>query len=69
MATQMASGEKQANVNLITYGKLTWTYFERPTPKEVEYLAQNFSFHPLNLDNVLSRVQRPKIDEYTFIPS
>jgi hypothetical protein len=39
MATQMASGEKQANVNLITYGKSTWTYFERPTPKEVEYLA------------------------------
>jgi Mg2+ and Co2+ transporter CorA len=69
MATQMASEEKQANVNLITCGKLTRTYIERPTPKEVEYLAQSFSFHPLNLDDVLSRVQRPKIDEYTFIPS
>lgn len=49
---------------MVTRGKLTWFYIEKPGPDEVAYLAQNFSFHPLNLDDILSRVQRPKIDEY-----
>ena len=48
----------------VTHGKLTWIYIEKPTPQEVDYLAQRFHFHPLDLDDVLSRVQRPKIDEY-----
>lgn len=51
-------------MNIITCGKLTWVYIEKPTMKDVEYLARHFNFHILNLDDVLSRVQRPKIDEY-----
>lgn len=51
-------------MDLVTYGKLTWTYIEKPGDQDVEYLAQHFDFHPLNLDDVVSRVQRPKIDEY-----
>lgn len=27
-------------------------------------MAQNYPFHPLDLDDCLSRIQRPKIDEY-----
>ena len=53
-----------SNMNSIACGKLTWIYIETPTTQDVEYLAQNFNFHPLNLDDVLSRVQRPKIDDY-----
>lgn len=56
--------ENPLNVETIKCGKLTWVYIEKPTIKEVEYLAQHFHFHPLDLDDVLSRVQRPKIDEY-----
>ncbi len=52
------------NVSSVSYGKLNWVYIEKPTEREVEYLRQNFNFHYLNLDDVLSRVQRPKIDEY-----
>lgn len=48
----------------IRWGKLTWVYIEKPTRNEIDYLAQNYPFHPLDLDDVLSRVQRPKIDEY-----
>jgi len=55
--------ERKARVDSIEHGKLTWVYIEKPATKEVEFLAQNFNFHPLNLDDVLSRVQRPKIDE------
>ena len=56
--------EKQLNMESITWGELTWINIERPTEKETEYLAQNYPFHPLDLDDCLSRIQRPKMDEY-----
>lgn len=56
--------QKELQINSISYGKLTWTNIERPSVNEVKYLDQHFNFHPLNLDDVLSQVQRPKIDEY-----
>jgi len=48
----------------LSCGKLTWLYVENPDAPDVEYLAEHFNFNQLNLDDVLSRVQRPKIDEY-----
>ena len=56
--------EKQLNLESLTWGDLTWVNIESPTERETEYLAQNYSFHPLDLDDCLSRIQRPKIDEY-----
>ena len=41
-----------------------WINIERPTPLETAWLAEQFDFHPLDLEDVLSRNQRPKIDEY-----
>ena len=56
--------EKKLNIQSITEGKLTWVYIEKPSVAEVEFLKQHFKFHPLNLDDIVSRIQRPKIDEY-----
>ena len=56
--------QEELNINSITQGKLTWIYIERPSINEVKFLDKHFDFHPLNLDDVLSRIQRPKIDEY-----
>jgi len=56
--------EKRPNVESVTWGDLTWVNIERPSEKETGYLAQNYPFHPLDLDDCLSRIQRPKIDEY-----
>ena len=65
MATSdVRKGENQLNLESITRGNLTWINIEHPTEREMEYLAQNYSFHPLDLDDCLSRIQRPKIDEY-----
>ena len=64
MSAPLVDKQIEPNVDLVAYGKLTWTYIEKPANREVEYLAQHFGFHPLNLDDVVSRVQRPKIDEY-----
>lgn len=56
--------QKGLNIRSITERKLTWFYIEKPSSEEVAFLAQCFHFHPLDLDDVLSRIQRPKIDVY-----
>jgi len=61
---EVSKKEKQPNVESLAWGNLTWVNIERPTEQETEYLAQNYHFHPLDLDDCLSRIQRPKIDEY-----
>ena len=43
---------------------LTWVHAERPGALEVSYLAERFGFHELDIEDVLSKRQRPKIDEY-----
>jgi magnesium transporter len=43
---------------------LTWVHADRPGALEVSYLAERFGFHELDIEDVLSKRQRPKIDEY-----
>ncbi len=52
------------HIRSIMERKMTWFYIEKPTSREVAFLAERFNFHPLDLDDVLSRIQRPKIDVY-----
>ncbi len=56
--------EKGLNIETIKHGKITWLNIENPTSSETEYLAQKYPFHPLDLDDCISRIQRPKIDQY-----
>ncbi len=64
MTTSQVKKEEQLNLESLTWSNLTWVNIEQPTEQETEYLAQNYPFHPLDLDDCLSRIQRPKIDEY-----
>ena len=64
MTTPQIKKEKELNMDSLTWGELTWVNIERPTEKETAYLAEHYPFHPLDLDDILSRIQRPKIDEY-----
>jgi len=64
MTTSQLGKKEQLNMESLTRGNLTWVNIEGPTEQETEYLAQNYHFHPLDLDDCLSRIQRPKIDEY-----
>jgi magnesium transporter len=43
---------------------LTWIHLDRPTPGEASQLAERFGWHALDVEDVLSKRQRPKIDEY-----
>ncbi|TFH36796.1 MAG: magnesium transporter [Dehalococcoidia bacterium] len=54
---------QELRIQTISLGKLTWVYIERPTEAEAQYLQETYGFHPLEIDDVLSRAQRPKIDE------
>jgi len=43
---------------------LTWVHLDTPTTEEATLLAERFGWHPLDIEDVLSKRQRPKIDEY-----
>ncbi|MBE0415085.1 MAG: magnesium transporter CorA family protein [Dehalococcoidia bacterium] len=57
-------GEEQLNIETIKWGKITWLNIEKPTPKDVEYLARNYPFHPLELEDCRSWIELPKMDEH-----
>jgi magnesium transporter len=63
--------EPQApKVERIDAAGLRWINIERPGALERAWLEEHFDFHALDLEDVLSRNQRPKIDvydEYLFI--
>lgn len=54
---------------------LKWINIVQPGSEQVAFLRRHYHFHPLHLDDVLSRLQRPKIDnnpeseahEYVFL--
>src|SRR5437588_9276209 len=43
---------------------LTWVLLDAPSHGEATELAERFDWHPLDLEDVLSKRQRPKVDEY-----
>jgi magnesium transporter len=43
---------------------LTWVHLDRPDEAAVSSLAGRFGWHELDVEDVLSKRQRPKIDEY-----
>ena len=43
---------------------LRWVKIDQPGPPEQAWLEENFDFHALDYEDVLSRNQRPKIDVY-----
>ena len=51
------------SIETVTHGRVTWTNIEHPTSEDIEVLRRNYSFHPLDLEDCLSRIERPKIDE------
>jgi len=43
---------------------LRWINIERPRAADRAWMEEHFAFHPLDYEDVLSRNQRPKVDEY-----
>ncbi|MGB2694178.1 MAG: magnesium transporter CorA family protein, partial [Dehalococcoidia bacterium] len=54
----------QPRIERVQHGELTWINIPEPTGLELAWLSEHYDFHPLDLEDVSSRNQRPKIDEY-----
>jgi magnesium transporter len=61
---QAQGTEESLHVETAVWGDLTWVNIVQPTEKEIKYLADTYHFHPLALDDCLSRKQIPKLDSY-----
>ena len=53
------------NIKPVAHKNLKWFDFPTENDKTVEFLAEKFKFHPLDLEDCLTEIQRPKIDEYS----
>ena len=49
---------------VVEHDGLRWINIERPRPADRAWLEEHFDFHPLDYEDVFSRNQRPKVDEY-----
>jgi len=52
------------NVDVVEAEGLRWINIERPRQIDRAWLEEHFDFHPLDYEDVFSRNQRPKVDEY-----
>ena len=63
---------KTEKIETIQHGKITWVDVKDPSRKEISELAQKYPFHPLHLEDCVSKGQFPKIeqndeDKYLFL--
>ncbi|HWL32095.1 MAG TPA: CorA family divalent cation transporter, partial [Gaiellaceae bacterium] len=62
-AVPAGAGAEQRTLELAAPG-LTWVHLERPNAAAAHELAERFGWHELDVEDVLSKRQRPKVDEY-----
>jgi magnesium transporter len=48
----------------VAAGGLSWIHLETLDPDTVNRLRERFGWHPLDVEDVLSKRQRPKVDDY-----
>src|SRR3712207_5884125 len=58
------SEPETSNVEQLEAAGLRWINIEHPRPIDRAWIEEHFSFHPLDYEDVFSRNQRPKVDEY-----
>jgi magnesium transporter len=62
--TQPSAPAPEPNVQVIEHDGLRWVNIAQPGPVDQAWLEEHFEFHPLDYEDIASRNQRPKIDEY-----
>lgn len=51
-------------IETINFGKFIWSHILNPTDEVFDSLTDKYNFHPLDIEDCRSKVQRPKIDIY-----
>ncbi len=63
IAREVSAPPARQPAELSAHG-LTWIHLDTPTTEEATALAEHFGWHPLDIEDVVSKRQRPKVDEY-----
>jgi magnesium transporter len=63
-ASTDAVAREQPRAAELSASGLTWVNLDSIRQDEVERLAERFGWHPLDVEDVLSKRQRPKVDDY-----
>ena len=53
-----------ASPDILEAAGLRWIHIESPRSADRDWLEEHFDFHPLDYEDVYSRNQRPKLDQY-----
>ena len=56
--------ESVADPDIIEASGLRWIHIVSPRTADRDWLEEHFDFHPLDYEDVYSRNQRPKLDQY-----
>lgn len=51
-------------MNIIKTKQLSWIDIKNPSKKDLDYLKNNFNFHPVTLGELLTPTLRPKVEHY-----
>jgi magnesium transporter len=62
--TEATPERTEPRVEIVESPGLRWINIERPRALEQTWLEEHFDFHALDYEDVRSRNQRPKVDEY-----
>jgi len=62
--TTVDTSKKQLNIQIVECGALSWIDIQQPGVAEMQYLKDRYHFHQLSLDDCLSVIQLPKLDEF-----
>jgi magnesium transporter len=54
----------RSEVSELEAGDLTWVQVTAPDADTAARLAERFGWHPLDVEDILSKRQRPKVDDY-----
>jgi len=51
-------------IETVNLGTIKWLHILNPTEDDLQHLLDTYDFHPLDIEDCRSKVQRPKIDIY-----
>jgi len=52
------------SMRTVTENKVSWINIVSPSHEDIAHLRRYYPFHPLDLEDILSTIERPKVDEY-----
>jgi len=55
---------KDSDIEWIKNDRLTWINIEKPSREKMRKVGKYYSFHELNLEDSISKIQIPKVDRY-----